>query len=252
MSSDGAFREVTREVGPAFQIKHAGRGVAFGDYDNDGNIDILINTNDGPPVLIRNPGTAGQPLGRPLAWSARAPTAMLSARMCASRAGALHLRRDMNNGGSYLSSSDPRLHFGLGERRAASTAWRWTGRPACASTLALSPSTPSICCAKARRSPRYGPMNTNAKSLSLFSWSSFLFRLRASRRPQRRHAPQPHAPCAASAGCFAMSPQPAGLHFALGHGGKIAPHHPAKRWARLRHGRFRWRWLAGSAAARSR
>ena len=110
---DGTFREVTREAGPAFQLKHAGRGVAFGDFDNDGNTDILINTNDGPPVLIRNPGAWGCHWATFSLVGTRSNRDAIGAHVRV-RAGALRLRRDMNNGGSNLSSSDPRLHFGLG------------------------------------------------------------------------------------------------------------------------------------------
>ena len=48
------FRLATSDAGPYFDSKHVGRGAAFGDIDNDGDIDIVINHKDGPPALLRN------------------------------------------------------------------------------------------------------------------------------------------------------------------------------------------------------
>jgi hypothetical protein len=110
---DGTFTEVTATAGSAFRLKHAGRGVAFGDYDNDGNIDILINNNDGPPVLMHNGGGWGghRVTFRLIGTKSNRDAIGAKVRLTA---GGLHLRRDRTSGGSYLSSGDPRLHFGLG------------------------------------------------------------------------------------------------------------------------------------------
>jgi len=50
----GKFRNVSQESGPAFRVPLSARGAAFGDLDNDGCIDIAINCNDGPAVILRN------------------------------------------------------------------------------------------------------------------------------------------------------------------------------------------------------
>ena len=111
---DGTFRETTQQAGPALQVKHAGRGVAFGDIDNDGAMDILINNNDGPPLLLHNRGTPGSHFIVFRLEGTRSNRDAIGARVLLS-AGGLHQRRDVKSGGSYLSSSDPRLHFGLGK-----------------------------------------------------------------------------------------------------------------------------------------
>jgi hypothetical protein len=110
---DGTFLETTAQAGPAFQLKHAGRGVAFGDLFNDGNMDILVNNNDGPPVLLRNGGVPGNHFLSLLLVGTRSNRDAVGARVDVTAPG-LKLRSDVRSGGSYLSSSDIRLHFGLG------------------------------------------------------------------------------------------------------------------------------------------
>ncbi len=113
----GHFREVTAEAGPAFQELHSARGAAFGDYDDDGDIDVVVNNMDEAPSLLRNDGgNALHWIGFRLIGSGRNRGAV-GARVLL-RAGALRETREIHAGSSHNSSNDPRLHFGLGSAMA--------------------------------------------------------------------------------------------------------------------------------------
>jgi enediyne biosynthesis protein E4 len=109
----GRFREVTAEAGPGFQELHSARGSAFGDLDNDGDVDILVNNIDEAPSLLRNEGAAGNHwigfrlVGRPH------NTGAIGARVTVIAAGGPRVA-EVHAGSSHNSSGDPRLHFGLG------------------------------------------------------------------------------------------------------------------------------------------
>jgi len=85
-----------------------GRGLAAADYDNDGDVDIAINSIGGPLVLLRNTGATGHWLEVKL--STFSPGAKVTAVLADGR----RLVREVHAGSSYLSSEDPRVHFGLG------------------------------------------------------------------------------------------------------------------------------------------
>jgi hypothetical protein len=114
----GKFKDVSAESGPAFKLKHVGRGAAVGDYDNDGDMDIAIADCGGPALLYRNDG------GNRNHWL------MIRARGRESNRGGIGAKVRVTSGGvtqyheirpsgSYLSTSDPRLHVGLGQATAA-------------------------------------------------------------------------------------------------------------------------------------
>ncbi|RUL88672.1 FG-GAP-like repeat-containing protein [Tautonia sociabilis] len=101
------------EVGPYFRRPVVGRGAAGGDLDNDGRVDLVVVHRDAPASLLRNvsPG-AGHWLGVRLVGSSSGPTPVGARVTC--RAGGRSMTRVLSAGTSYLSASDPRLHFGLG------------------------------------------------------------------------------------------------------------------------------------------
>jgi len=109
----GKLHNVSTDAGPAFTHPHAARGLAVGDYDNDGRLDVLIGTNGAAPVLLHNnTGAANHWLGLKLVGT-RANRDAVGARITWS-AGGVQRARLKNNGGSYLSSHDPREILGLG------------------------------------------------------------------------------------------------------------------------------------------
>jgi hypothetical protein len=116
----GKLRNVSRDAGPPFQKSVAARGLAVGDYDNDGLLDVLIGVNGGAPLLLRNrSGTAHHWLGLRL-QGVNCNRDAIGARIRWS-AGGIVRSRLKNSGGSYLSAHDPREVLGVG--RAAKIDW---------------------------------------------------------------------------------------------------------------------------------
>ncbi len=111
---DGTFAEVAAELGTALMERRASRGAAFGDYDEDGDVDAIINDLDGPPMLLRNDGgnRAGHWINVKLTGTKSNRNAV-GARITL-KAGGLTQIDEVHAGDSYLSHSDWRLHFGLG------------------------------------------------------------------------------------------------------------------------------------------
>jgi hypothetical protein len=113
----GKFTDVTASAGPALRNEMAARGVAFGDLNNDGWIDMVINVNNGPPVILENKGVPGNH------WLTVATTGTTSNRDGTGTR--IRIVTDsgpeqyamVTAGSSYLSSSDKRVHFGLGRNR---------------------------------------------------------------------------------------------------------------------------------------
>lgn len=109
------LKNVSAESGPLFSRQLSARGLALGDFDNDGAVDVLISLNDGAPVLLRNnAGKQNNWLGVKLVGKKCNPDAV-GARITY-QAGDLKRQRMKVGGGSYLSSHDPRMVLGLGKR----------------------------------------------------------------------------------------------------------------------------------------
>ncbi len=108
----GRFTDVTESAGPGFAVKRSARGLAAGDYDDDGDLDLLVTALDEPPALLRNDASGGSWLGVVLdAAPGRGPVIGTRVRVTA---GGRTQERDAASGESYLSAHDPRPHFGLG------------------------------------------------------------------------------------------------------------------------------------------
>jgi hypothetical protein len=112
----GKFEPVTpvKETGLARLL--TARGAAFGDLFNDGKVDVVINQLDNVPALMRNVNQdSNHWLGLQLVGGPHSPRDAVGAAVYLT-AGGIRQRGDVISGGSYASSNDPRVHFGLGDR----------------------------------------------------------------------------------------------------------------------------------------
>jgi hypothetical protein len=120
----GRFEELLDAAGPAIAEAHASRGVAFGDFDNDGDLDILIMNINEPPSLLRNDVSgAGHWLKVKLVGT-RSNTSAIGAVITAAYGGRRQAQAVLASSG-YLSSGDRRLHFGLGNASAVDLEIAW-------------------------------------------------------------------------------------------------------------------------------
>ena len=110
---DGKFEDISGRAGSDISAVHSSRGVAFGDFDNDGDVDIVINNMNDPPVLLRNDGGNRNRWLQIKALGTRSNRSGIGAKV-AVKAGEHTQVQEVRSGGSYLSQSDLTLHFGLG------------------------------------------------------------------------------------------------------------------------------------------
>jgi hypothetical protein len=114
-NSGSGLKNVSAESGSIFSKKLAGRGLALGDFDNDGSVDVLVTQNDGAPLLLRNyAGRRNHWLGVRLIGR-KANIDAIGARVVY-QSGDLLRRHWKVGGGSYLSAHDHRIVLGLGQR----------------------------------------------------------------------------------------------------------------------------------------
>ncbi|HKW89209.1 MAG TPA: CRTAC1 family protein [Candidatus Acidoferrales bacterium] len=114
-NSRGAFRDVAPEVGGGFSEPKVGRGLAFGDFDRDGDLDLLMSTNNGPAYLYRNDSRSGNRSVRFRLVGTKSNRDAIGARVQIFAGGAAQSRY-VKSGSSYLSQSELPVTFGLGRR----------------------------------------------------------------------------------------------------------------------------------------
>ncbi len=126
---DGTFRNITAECGPGLTATHSSRGCAFGDFDNDGDMDILVMNMNEPPSLIRADVSTGNHWIKVKLAGTESNRTAIGARVDVA-AGSVRQSQVVQSQSSYYSVNDLRLHFGLGDRtHADAVTVRWpTGK----------------------------------------------------------------------------------------------------------------------------
>jgi hypothetical protein len=145
INEGGTLRDVSETAGGGLQVRKSSRGLAVGDLDNDGDLDLVISNMDDVPTLLENRQHTGHHwAGFQLRKEGTNPLA-IGARVTL-EAGSLRQIREVRSGGSYLSQNDLRAHFGLGaqtgpvdvEVRLGRQRWRFDRLPVdCYTTLVL-------------------------------------------------------------------------------------------------------------------
>jgi hypothetical protein len=127
---NGRFEDVSANAGAAIRAENLGRGCAFGDFDNDGDVDVIVNNLDGPPTLLRNDG------GNRNSWisikciGTRSNRSAIGTRVRVTAGDRTQIDEVMSGSG-YYSQNDFRLHFGLGQADTVDTvevAWPSGGK----------------------------------------------------------------------------------------------------------------------------
>jgi enediyne biosynthesis protein E4 len=114
-TGQGRFEDVSDRAGAAFQVPDVSRGAAFGDIDNDGDIDVVVGNASGPPhLLVNNVGQRAHWIGVRVVGQ-QTPRDMVGARVAVVRPDGSTLWRRARADGSYASANDPRVLAGLGD-----------------------------------------------------------------------------------------------------------------------------------------
>ena len=111
---DGRFENITQQSGPGLTTAHSSRGCAFGDFDNDGDMDVLVMNMNEPPSLIRADVSTGNHWLKIKLIGVESNRGAIGARVIVKAGGRLQAQ-EMSSQSSYYSVNDFRLHFGLGK-----------------------------------------------------------------------------------------------------------------------------------------
>jgi hypothetical protein len=121
---NGRFEELLEEAGPGITAAHSSRGCAFGDFDNDGDVDILVMNMNEPPSLLRNDLAVERNWIKVKLIGTESNRSAIGARVTATYGGKRQAQ-ELTAQSSFYSVNDRRLHFGLGEAEKAELVVRW-------------------------------------------------------------------------------------------------------------------------------
>jgi hypothetical protein len=121
---EGKFEQLIAEAGPGVAAEHVGRGCCFGDFDNDGDLDILVVNMNEPPSLLRNDLSGERNWLKVRLVGVESNRSALGARVVCSY-GARKQAQEVMGQSSFYSVNDFRLHFGLGGETTADLEIRW-------------------------------------------------------------------------------------------------------------------------------
>jgi predicted NUDIX family NTP pyrophosphohydrolase len=121
---NGRFQDVSEQGGPGIMEKAAGRGCATGDFDNDGDLDVVVNCVNDVPQLLRCDSSTGNNWIKIKCIGVKSNRSAIGARLyCVT--GKRRQMDEVRSGGSYISQNDFRIHFGLAKAETADIEIRW-------------------------------------------------------------------------------------------------------------------------------
>jgi hypothetical protein len=122
---NGRFEELIEEAGSGVAASHPSRGCAFGDFDNDGDVDVLVMNMNEPPSLLRNDVSGGGHWLKVLLVGVKSNRSAIGARVVARYGERAAQAQEVLAQSSFYSVNDRRLHFGLGAAASADLVIRW-------------------------------------------------------------------------------------------------------------------------------
>jgi len=123
----GHFEELLDEAGTAILEPHSSRGIAYGDFDNDGDVDMLVINLGEPPSLFRNDVSGNNHWIKIRPEGTISNRSAIGARVIVTANGTQQMKEQLSQS-SFLSANDFRLHFGLGNAEQADVQVQWPGR----------------------------------------------------------------------------------------------------------------------------
>ncbi len=121
----GKFADVSMDGGPGILEPASARGCAFGDFDNDGDLDVVINCINDVPQLLRCDGQTGNNWLKVKAIGVKSNRSGIGARIYCTPQGGRRLMDEVRSGSGFISQNDLRVHFGLGKAGQADLEIQW-------------------------------------------------------------------------------------------------------------------------------